>query len=328
MGLFQILRQNGVEVDDREINVASQSLTLLPLTRFDDEYEAEKAANAAEQALSESGLASANLYPVVSTIFGELALNAVQHAESPVGAYGFVQFYESDGARRFVCGVADGGIGIKRSLENNPDLRHRLPYDWAAIELAVRERISGTRDKTRGIGLFGIAEDMRSVNRQLIIHSGIGSLQLSEDMESEARRSRLFPGTLAYASIPGLGFQSMATINILQLLGKRMLVARGSARSIETDLASSLTEGQGELTLSLSGITGLAPSFFDEILKILEEAADAADGRKLLVRIESSPSHISAPFAAIGRAHGLSMEETDTGDWVIARGDEADMREC
>lgn len=78
----------------------------------------------------------------------------------------------------------------------------RVPYDWVAVELAMLERVSGTGDSTRGIGLYGVAEDMRKGGRQLIIHSGIGSLQIDEDLQSQARRTRLFPGTLAYASIP------------------------------------------------------------------------------------------------------------------------------
>lgn len=98
--------------------------------------------------------------------------------------------------------MADGGIGIRRSLERNPLYLNRVPYDWGAIELATRERVSGTGDSSRGIGLFGVAEDMRKPGRQLIIHSGIGLLQIDVDLQSQARRTRLFPGTLAYASIP------------------------------------------------------------------------------------------------------------------------------
>ncbi len=129
-------------------------------------------------------------------------MNAVQHAESSIGAYGLVQFYDSGDRRRFVCVVGDGGIGIRRSLEKNPEFRSRVPYDWVAVELAMMERVSGTGDRTRGSGLYGVAEDMRKAGRQLIIHSGIGALQIDEDLQSQARRTRLFPGTLAYASIP------------------------------------------------------------------------------------------------------------------------------
>jgi len=73
---------------------------------------------------------------------------------------------------------------------------------WDAIELAARERVSGSGDPTRGIGLFGVSEDMRKPGRSLIIHSGIGMLQItSPDIQTAARRSTLFPGTLAWAAI-------------------------------------------------------------------------------------------------------------------------------
>jgi hypothetical protein len=62
--------------------------------------------------------------------------------------------------------------------------------------------VSGTGNPTRGIGLFGISEDMRKPGRQLIIHSGIGAFRINEELTSQVWRTVLFPGTLAYASIP------------------------------------------------------------------------------------------------------------------------------
>ncbi|MBI3954291.1 MAG: hypothetical protein HY330_07240 [Chloroflexi bacterium] len=202
LGLFQALQSSGVTVDDRGIPTRRDPQIVMSLTGFHTEPQVEELANNALEALTSSGLGAVNLHPLVSELFAELALNAVQHADSPIGAYGFIQFYQFEAGRRFVCGVADGGIGIRRSLERNPALRDRVPYDWVAIELAVRERISGTGDPTRGIGLYGVSEDMRRDGRQLIIHSGSGALQISEEIESEAKRVTLFPGTLAYASIP------------------------------------------------------------------------------------------------------------------------------
>ena len=202
LGLFHTLQHASVEVDDRGVDVRPDPQLILPLTGFREQPEVENLANQALEALTRAGLGSANLHPLVSEVFAELALNAAEHSESAIGAFGFIQFYEFHEGRRFVCAVADGGIGIRRSLERNPDLRDRVPYDWAAIELAVRERVSGTGVKTRGIGLYGVAEDMRRAGRKLIIHSGIGMLETSEEMESRATRTTLFPGTLAYASIP------------------------------------------------------------------------------------------------------------------------------
>lgn len=201
VGLLGALQAAGIEVDDRGIPDQGRAQIVLPLTLFKTETEVEELANDALDSLGRAGLGAANIHPLVSEVFAELALNAVQHSESPVGAYGFIQFYQFEQGRRFVCAVADGGIGIRASLERNPQLRSRVPYDWVAIELALRERVSGTGIGTRGIGLYGVAEDMRRQGRQLIIHSGLGMLATTEDAESQSQRTTLFPGTLAYASI-------------------------------------------------------------------------------------------------------------------------------
>ena len=202
IGLFQILKDAGVEVDDRGIEQRSDPQVVLPLTKFESEFDVDEMANEVFDSLGRFRHVSHNVYGIVSETFGELAYNAVQHSESPVGGYGFIQFYESRQGRRFVCGVTDGGIGIRRSLEQNPALRGLIPYDWVAIERATGEGVSGTGDMGRGIGLYGVAEDMRRRERQLIVHSGIGSLQFREQMQSRASRTRLFPGTAVYVSIP------------------------------------------------------------------------------------------------------------------------------
>jgi hypothetical protein len=201
VGLFHTLQQAGVDVDDRGIYAQPHPRLILPLTGFREETEVEELANQALEALTRAGLGPANLHPLVSEVFAELALNAAEHSKSEIGAFGFIQFYDFPEGGRFFCAVADGGIGIRRSLERNPELRDRVPYDWTAIELALRERVSGTGVTTRGIGLYGVAEDMRKAGRRLIIHSGIGMLETSEEMECATRRAALFPGTVAYASI-------------------------------------------------------------------------------------------------------------------------------
>ena len=200
--LFGQLQANGVEVDDRGIGIRRDRKIVLPLTQFHTEQDVEDLANAALESMDDADLGSANLRSVVSEVFAELAMNAVQHSESRIGAFGLIQFYGVEKGRRFICVVADGGIGIRSSLERNPALRDKVPYDWVAIEMAMRERVSGTGQSTRGIGLYGIAEDMRMLGRQLIIHSGIGLVEITKKQESSARRATLFPGTLAYASLP------------------------------------------------------------------------------------------------------------------------------
>lgn len=203
VGLFDVLKAHGIEVDDRGIDRRADSQLIVPLTQFDTGREVEELANMALDSLSSAGVGAGNLYPVVSEVFAELALNATQHAESPIGAFGLIQFYDFADGKRFVCVVADGGIGIRRALERNPELRERAVYDWTAIELALQEGVTGTGVKTRGIGLFGVAEEMQKPGRQLTIHSGIGVLHIrGGDTRATTARQALFPGTLATALIP------------------------------------------------------------------------------------------------------------------------------
>ncbi len=201
--MFDILKEKGVAIDDRDVPGGGTERLILPLTDLESEYQVEKVANDVIDGLTGSGLGASNIYQVVADAFAELALNAVQHSESEVGAFGYIQYRESANGPRFICAVADGGIGIRRSLERNPALLARVPYDWVAIEVAMQERVSGTQDPTRGMGLFSVVEEVRKAQRQLLIQSGIGVLQIGEELQSQARRTKLFPGTLAYASIPG-----------------------------------------------------------------------------------------------------------------------------
>ena len=201
-GLYSVLKEVGVEIDDRGLLDRYDPKIVMPVSSFASESDVDTLVNQTLLRLSDTGLGSGSIRPLVSDVFSELAMNAVQHSESPIDAYGLIQFYESERGSRFICAVADGGIGIRRSLERNPALKPRVPYDWTAIEIASRERISGTGEPMRGIGLSWVSEEMRGAGRQLIIHSGLGALTINEDIESEARRVTLFPGTLAFASIP------------------------------------------------------------------------------------------------------------------------------
>lgn len=200
LGLFAVLKDLDVEVDDRDLAPGSGTKTVLPIRGFRSEADATQITNEAFNRLQQAQLGAANMTSIVTELFGELAMNAAQHSESEIGAYACIQFFEN--FPRFTCTIADGGIGVRAHLCRNPALRPRVNYDWDALELAVRERISGTGDHSRGIGLYGVSEDVRKPNHSLLLHSGLGSLEINEDVESAARRTRLFPGTLAFLSVP------------------------------------------------------------------------------------------------------------------------------
>ena len=200
-GMLAILKEQEIQVfgNCREQSVPADVIS--PLTRFDGLREAAELTNTVEYSLYTSGFGAANIHPIVCELFSELVNNAAEHSESGIGAYGLIRFYSFGEERRFVCGVADGGVGIQEAIERNARLEHS-GYEWSAIELATKELVSGTSSPTRGIGLFSVLEEMRPPGRELLIHSGRGVITVSEDSQIRMIRANLFPGTLVYFSIP------------------------------------------------------------------------------------------------------------------------------
>ena len=111
----------------------------------------------------------------------------------------------------------------------------------------------------------------------------------------------------------------METLRIFDLIGKRVLVTRGSARSIQSNLAAALSDGEGQVALDFFGVDGLAPSFLDEILSVVEDCIQDTSDNQLQIMVINSPTQLSSKFAAVGRGHGLSIRESGSGTWTISK---------
>ena len=201
-GLDQILQDKEINLQTFGPNGCHSADIVLPLTRFDSTTEAEDLTNQIHYKLSESGKGSVNVYEVVYETFSELANNAAEHSSSQIGSYGFVQFNVTGRGSRFVCAVADGGVGIKTSLLRNPFHEKYGHYEWEAMERATEELVSGTSDSYRGIGLYETVSKMRIPGRELIIHSGTGIMNKGEKLTTRINGTQLFPGTMVYISVP------------------------------------------------------------------------------------------------------------------------------
>ena len=101
-------------------------------------------------------------------------------------------------------------------------------------------------------------------------------------------------------------------------MGKRILITRGSARAIQSNLAEALREGEGQVALDFFGIDGIAPSFLDEILSVVEDCIQVDSHNQLQIMVINSPTQLSSKFAAVGRGHGLSISESGSGTWIIS----------
>ncbi len=203
LGMFAVLRDAGVGINHLEIPNTERWQLVLPLTRLRSISEVEDLENSLMENLERRDLSSTNLHADVTVVFAELGNNAVEHAQSPIDAYGLVQFYDWYPHPRFVCAVADGGIGIRASLRKNPEYSGNALTDWGAIEYSIQENTSGTSDRTRGMGLHHIANDILPPNRELNINSDSGFLHTDgKTLQTSSRRGNLFPGTSAFINVP------------------------------------------------------------------------------------------------------------------------------
>jgi hypothetical protein len=110
------------------------------------------------------------------------------------------------------------------------------------------------------------------------------------------------------------------TLKIFELLRKRALVNRGSARAIGAALADIIANDDEDLTLDFQGVDAVSPSFVDETLAVVDEAFQTAGSKPNLIRFVNPPTRLSAKFAAVGRAHRLQLNEAEDGAWVITAG--------
>jgi len=111
----------------------------------------------------------------------------------------------------------------------------------------------------------------------------------------------------------------METLRIFDLMGKRILVTRGSARAMQSNLAAALDKGEGQVALDFVGIDGLGPSFLDEILSVVEDCIQDTSHSQLQIVVINSPTQLSSKFAAVGRGHGLSIRDSGNGTWIISK---------
>ncbi|MBI3954290.1 MAG: STAS-like domain-containing protein [Chloroflexi bacterium] len=110
----------------------------------------------------------------------------------------------------------------------------------------------------------------------------------------------------------------MSAVKVYDLLGRRVLVTRESAKAIGPALRQALSEDQQEVALDFSGVDGVTPSFLDEVVAIIE--ALLGEAVRMRVILLNPPTRLSLKFQAVGRAHGVLIRELDNGNWLLVKG--------
>ena len=111
----------------------------------------------------------------------------------------------------------------------------------------------------------------------------------------------------------------MTRLNIHKLLPRLALTSRPSAREVSQEVGNALGSGDEELELDFQGILGFSPSFFDELIGVVSDGAEASEHPASRVVIISPPVELTPKYKTICQGRGFQIAETSDGRWLITK---------
>jgi hypothetical protein len=119
----------------------------------------------------------------------------------------------------------------------------------------------------------------------------------------------------------------MPTLKVHDVLPDKILISRESARALEGAIralyaGSDGTRPRGEssgFVVDFDGIEGIAPSFLDELISVLESSLDVdAKGAARSIIVAHPPTRLSLKFEAVARAHRMTIRAQPDGSWLLS----------
>ena len=121
-----------------------------------------------------------------------------------------------------------------------------------------------------------------------------------------------------YSVIPASG-RLMVTIHIGKVILTKALSSRPSARLLEQAVSdAALSSDSPELAFDLCGKLAMAPTFFDELIRIVREQSQPPGDPLPRIELVNVPSTASSKFHAVCRSHHLTLNEPSPGHWIIS----------
>lgn len=169
---------------------------VLELTNFIDMASGEELANIIFERLA--GTARNEIVEALYEAAIELAMNAAEHSQSPIGGYMAAFTHQRGTEREFlVLAVGDLGIGIRQSLQRAV----KVTNDFQAVERALERYVSGTGTPGRGQGLAEVSEYIDRLGGWTVLRSGQARRQIGPQFP-QTRGVVRFPGTFVGAWLP------------------------------------------------------------------------------------------------------------------------------
>lgn len=193
-----------LKIPDELVPSNREILPVIPITRFQKYQDVEDIAHAMQEVFHTELMGLTTLHQPCHSIFSELAHNSVEHAHSD-GGFVLAQQYNFRKGKIIEIAVGDCGIGISKSLLQNPRIKGLFNTDEEAIKLVLDGGHSRIIDDThRGYGLNHLRDDEVTPirTRKLTLRSGTGYANIWNGGQIYSSQCKYFPGTLGYAVIP------------------------------------------------------------------------------------------------------------------------------
>ena len=106
----------------------------------------------------------------------------------------------------------------------------------------------------------------------------------------------------------------MSTIRLNSIFSQRALVTRASAHKVEPAIRDA---ADAVIEVDFEGIEAIAPSFVDELLKILLTGRQPRVSPIQEVVFSNVPTELSLKFSRIASSYGRSIDQEPDGSWTF-----------
>ena len=105
-----------------------------------------------------------------------------------------------------------------------------------------------------------------------------------------------------------------AVLNLRNTVNRRALSSRDTARSISSIIRDVMEDGS--VTIDFSDMAVVTPSFFDELLHVIN---DSSPTHRLVIDLENTSDSQFARFRSVCRAHGMTTRRLGPNHWRISQ---------
>jgi hypothetical protein len=254
--------------------------TLIELERFEDSRGSDRLASFIWERLE--GGADGEVVNQLFEATGELGLNVVEHAGSPIGGFVAAQRYKAGSPEeRIIVAVGDVGIGIRESLRP----RYGAMPDGEAIRRAVQMERLPRPGRGPGTGASGGRRRGPGARRDPVDPERDGVEDHDPQPDEDPRRVRparydcWCPVALPARQVTW-GTEARPTMSTL--IAPKLVSSRHQARELTAGLADDLS---GTIVMvDCSALQASTPSFVDELVKSV-----LVDRQASRLRIKGAP---------------------------------------